>query len=69
MNISPSAVLLCITVCILCVYRVYIVCISCVYCVYIVCILCVVLCDNRKYVINRSNKYYRNRDNDFSVSR
>ena len=25
----------------------------------------VVLCDNRKDVINRSNKYYRNRDNDF----
>ena len=28
----------------------------------------IVLCDNRKYVINRSSKYYRNRDNDFSVS-
>ena len=26
---------------------------------------CLVLCDNRKYVINRSNIYYRNRDNDF----
>ena len=28
-------------------------------------VLVLVLCDNRKYVINRSNKYYRICDNDF----